>query len=226
MDNASESDSAPSNDADDDTTPRRRSPPAVILAAKAAREAARNSVPDASADVLREVARNAARAAAMGVTRDYAAPAPGPASAASADSEPAAAPDIASVEPSERTSQPTPQEPMVETESPRYAEPTASAHQSAVIEQPDGTNALPSVNLSRLEDITEQILIELRQRNDPGADFSVSKLMAGITMVISLALLVYAYLYKNDPTTLQSLLLLGLMLQSITISLLIMGRQK
>lgn len=50
--------------------------------------------------------------------------------------------------------------------------------------------------------------------------------MAGITMVMSLAVLVCAYLYKDSPPTLQSFLLLGVMLQALTISLLIMGRQR
>ena len=115
---------------------------------------------------------------------------------------------------------------MVEqtTDTPRYAEPSAPVYQQSM---PLGSDErAPSGNLGRLEDIAEQILLELRRRNDAGSDFSVSKLMAGITMVISLALLAYAYLYRDNPTSLQSLLLLGLMLQSITISLLIMGRQK
>ncbi len=202
---------------------RRRSPPAVILAAKAAREAARHSAPDASAEILREVARNAARAAAMGITRDYSAAAPDlPAAAASAT------PEVAAGEVSAQISQPAAQEPMVEPkiESSRYPEPAGPAYQPQGADPSDEVGGGAGGNLNRLEDIAEQILRELRRRNDAGAEFSVSKVMAGITMVISLALLVYAYLYKDNVPTLQSLLLLGLMLQSITISLLLMGRQR
>jgi D-glycero-D-manno-heptose 1,7-bisphosphate phosphatase len=212
MDDTSTPGPAPASGADSEGAVRRRSPPAVILAAKAAREAARNSAPDASAEVLREVARNAAREAAMGITRDFAAAAP----TADPSPEPVVAADEASV-----------QEPLFEstTDSPRSAEPAAPAYQPAP-DQADETGAAPAGNLNRLEELAEQILMELRQRNDGGSDFSVSKLMAGITMVLSVALLVYAYLYKDNPTTLMNLLLLGLMLQAITISLLIMGRQK
>jgi len=223
---------APASGDDSDQAVRRRSPPAVILAAKAAREAARNSAPGASPEVLREVARNAAREAAMGITRDYSTAAPATATAA----EPGPEADVEAGEASEQGVQGEPQEPMVEptTETSRYVEPAAPAYQPlrqaqdepADAGRSDEMRAAPAGNLRRLENITEQILIELRRSNDAGADFSVSKLMAGITMVISLALLVYAYLYKDYPTTLQSLLLLGLMLQSITISLLLMGRQK
>ncbi len=214
-------------DADADAPARRRSPPAVILAAKAAREAARHSVPDASAQTLREVARNAAREAALGTTRHSSPSVPESAPAASVP-ESAAALDPAPVEANEPPSQPAPPGPLDEptTDAPTHGEPATPAHRATGAAEPTETGAVPAGDLTRLEDITEQILLELRRRNDAGADFSVSKLMAGITMVISLALLVYAYLYKNDPSTLQSLLLLGLMLQSITISLLIMGRQK
>jgi D-glycero-D-manno-heptose 1,7-bisphosphate phosphatase len=216
MDDTSTPDAASSGGVDSEGAVRRRSPPAVILAAKAAREAARNSAPDASPEVLREVARNAAREAAMGITRDYTGAAPATATSADPSPMPVVATEDAPVH-----------EPLFEATSDprRQTEPDAPAYQP-LADQPREMGAAPGGDLRRLEDTAEQILMELRRRNDAGADFSVSKLMAGITMVISVALLVYAYLYKDYPTTLQSLLLLGLMLQTITISLLIMGRQK
>jgi hypothetical protein len=156
----------------------------------------------------------------MGITRDY--------STAGADSEPPSAPiDPSDEAPAERPQTQPEAEVEPATESPQSADPAVPGRDTAAPDEPDETPATPRVNLRRLENLAEQILLELRQRNGAGVeDFSVSKLMAGITMVISLALLAYAYLYRDNPTTLQSLLLLGLLLQAITISLLIMGRQK
>jgi D-glycero-D-manno-heptose 1,7-bisphosphate phosphatase len=79
----------------------------------------------------------------------------------------------------------------------------------------------------RLERLAEQILEELRtlNRTDHYSDFSVSKLMAGIVQVLSLASLLLCYLNRNSPSF-QSLMLTTIFLQTLTISLLIMGRQR
>jgi hypothetical protein len=82
-------------------------------------------------------------------------------------------------------------------------------------------------DLSKLEDLCQQILEELRRRDEPTVgDFSVSKLLAGIVQVLSLAALFFAYLKssRNDPAF--ETLLLAIALQTLTIALLIMGRQK
>jgi D-glycero-D-manno-heptose 1,7-bisphosphate phosphatase len=79
----------------------------------------------------------------------------------------------------------------------------------------------------RVEDLLEQILIELRRREEQNSlDFSVSKLLAGITQVLALAAMFFAYLNKDNANHLQATLLLAVTLQTLTISLLIMGRQK
>lgn len=80
---------------------------------------------------------------------------------------------------------------------------------------------------SRLENLAEQILQELRKRNQESdySDFSVSKLMAGIVQVLALAVLFISYLNRGDPSF-GMLMLSAIFLQILTISLLIMGRQK
>jgi D-glycero-D-manno-heptose 1,7-bisphosphate phosphatase len=79
-------------------------------------------------------------------------------------------------------------------------------------------------NSTKLERLAEQILHELRRRRDePNTDFSVPRLMAGITQVITLAILFMSYLNRATPNF-QSLLLVALFFQTFTISLLIMGR--
>jgi D-glycero-D-manno-heptose 1,7-bisphosphate phosphatase len=77
----------------------------------------------------------------------------------------------------------------------------------------------------RLEVLTEQILQHLRQRDEHhDTDFSVTKLLAGIVQIISLAVLLLAYIQgKGNP---QNYILVALTLQTFTISLLIMGRQR
>ena len=79
---------------------------------------------------------------------------------------------------------------------------------------------------SKLESIALDILHELRRRHDqPPTDFSVSKLLAGITQVLVLAMLFVAFLNRATPH-LNSILLFALTLQAMTISLLIMQRQR
>ncbi|HVT90984.1 MAG TPA: HAD family hydrolase [Tepidisphaeraceae bacterium] len=80
---------------------------------------------------------------------------------------------------------------------------------------------------NRLEQLAEQILLELRKRNRDSdfSDFSVSKLMAGIVQVLALALLFVAYLNRGEPNFV-SLMLSTIFLQTFTIALLIMGKQK
>ncbi|MGH7213533.1 MAG: D-glycero-alpha-D-manno-heptose-1,7-bisphosphate 7-phosphatase [Tepidisphaeraceae bacterium] len=79
---------------------------------------------------------------------------------------------------------------------------------------------------SRLESLAEQILAELRrQREVSHVDFSLSKLMAGITQVVAVAVLFLAYL-NRDSTGVVATLLVAVFVQTLTVALLIMGRQK
>ncbi|MGB7160614.1 MAG: hypothetical protein WBD40_21290, partial [Tepidisphaeraceae bacterium] len=80
---------------------------------------------------------------------------------------------------------------------------------------------------ARLITVGEQILDELRRRNEqPVQDFSVSKMLAGIAQVMTLALLFLAYLNRAEPMTLLNTLILALTVQTMTIALLIMSRQR
>jgi D-glycero-D-manno-heptose 1,7-bisphosphate phosphatase len=87
--------------------------------------------------------------------------------------------------------------------------------------------AAPNATSSeRMESLLEQIALELRRQHEHHeGDFSVSKLLAGIVQVIALAILFLAYLKRGD-NSLQTYLMLALILQTLTISLLIMSRQK
>ena len=85
--------------------------------------------------------------------------------------------------------------------------------------------SLPTASVERLEDLAQQILLELRRENEqPHADFSVSKLMAGIVQVIALAALFMAY-FRGESGQVVTLLT-AVTLQCFTIALLIMGRQR
>jgi D-glycero-D-manno-heptose 1,7-bisphosphate phosphatase len=82
------------------------------------------------------------------------------------------------------------------------------------------------VTSAKLEMIGTEILRELRRQHvDEHDDFSVSKLLAGIVQVVVLAVLFMAYLYRYE-TNLVAMMLLALTLQTMTIALLIMGKQK
>ncbi len=84
------------------------------------------------------------------------------------------------------------------------------------------------IDLSRLELVSQQILVELKKLNEARHDdFSISKLIAGIVQVLAVAALILAYfLYRTDMPTLISWLLAAIFLQIFTVSLLIMSRQK
>jgi D-glycero-D-manno-heptose 1,7-bisphosphate phosphatase len=81
---------------------------------------------------------------------------------------------------------------------------------------------------SKSEILLGQILDELRRRHEhPEHDFSVSKLVAGIVQVLALAAMFYAYVERNSQTGAAGLAILtAIFLQTFTIALLIMGRQK
>jgi hypothetical protein len=77
-----------------------------------------------------------------------------------------------------------------------------------------------------MEAIAEQILVELRRRNEQGVtDFSVSKLLAGVTQILVLATMFLGYV-RGTSQSLQIYLMVALILQTMTIALLIMSRQR
>lgn len=95
--------------------------------------------------------------------------------------------------------------------------PVAGASQAA--DHPRHT-----LTTARLEKLTHQILDEMRRhREQPEADFSVSKLLAGIVQVLALAALFLAYINRSYAT---EILLVAIFLQTFTIALLIMGKQR
>jgi len=82
-----------------------------------------------------------------------------------------------------------------------------------------------SQHLEHLTHTCEQILNELRRSHDhTHTEFSVSKLLAGIVQVLVLAALFFAYINRNGGA--QTAVLVGLTFQTMTIALLIMGRQR
>jgi histidinol-phosphate phosphatase family protein len=87
---------------------------------------------------------------------------------------------------------------------------------------PPATPAAPS--LARTELLLQQILDEFRRHREiPPGDFAVTKLLAGVTQVLALAVLFLAYLYKGEV---EPYLLVAIFLQCFTIALLIMGKQR
>jgi D-glycero-D-manno-heptose 1,7-bisphosphate phosphatase len=81
------------------------------------------------------------------------------------------------------------------------------------------------LDLKPLEHLAEQILREMRMQHEaPQNDFSVPKLLAGIVQMIALATIFFAYLFRESPTA-SLILLTAIFLQTLTISLLVMGRK-
>jgi D-glycero-D-manno-heptose 1,7-bisphosphate phosphatase len=87
----------------------------------------------------------------------------------------------------------------------------------------------PATELGRVEGLLEQIFMELRrQQEQRDQDFSVSKLLAGVVQIIALAVLFLGYLRGRgaDSATLHTYLLVAIAMQTLTIALLIMSRQR
>ena len=126
--------------------------------------------------------------------------------------------------PAPRPAPPAPVEPERPTPPPAVARAPAAA----VVQPtpaPSPAPAVPTESIERLDDVLQQILLELRRENEqPHADFSVSKLMAGIVQVVALAALFMAY-FRGESGQVVTLLT-ALTLQCFTIALLIMGRQR
>jgi D,D-heptose 1,7-bisphosphate phosphatase len=81
-------------------------------------------------------------------------------------------------------------------------------------------SANPTVDLTRLEQLGEQILRTLRAPADkPVQKFSMTRLLAGIMQVITLAVALLAWRADNQNT-----LLVAILMQLFTIALLIMGQ--
>jgi D-glycero-D-manno-heptose 1,7-bisphosphate phosphatase len=139
-------------------------------------------------------------------------------------------PDHAPTPPAEAPSSPQSQ-PLVSRIPAAPPEHTGSA---PVMKAPPSPPASPSpadapeaLSLAHLQQTAEQILQEIRRaREHEPNDFSVSKLLAGIVQILVLGVLFFAYLNRDTAAALQSTLLLALTLQTLTISLLIMGKQR
>src|SRR5205807_9918032 len=97
------------------------------------------------------------------------------------------------------------------------AQKRAAAQQGPTADTPP---AAPAVSTARIEELAEQILQELQRRGEHhDADFSISKLLAGIVQVIAVTTLLLAwFLYRSNP---EPAILSALFLQALTIALLI-----
>ena len=155
---------------------------------------------------------------------DERAPTPSPASSAA---------PLRETEPPRPVSEPEPQ-PVVSAVPPPQAVPPSPASATPVrpVDEAPAPLAPPppaNVDLSRLESLVGQLLDEMRRRHEQThTEFSVSKLFAGIVQVLVFAVLFMGYLawQRNEPVTVLNTLVFALVLQTLTISLLIMTKQK
>jgi histidinol-phosphate phosphatase family protein len=121
----------------------------------------------------------------------------------------------------EATQAPTPEKPAPASAEPARPAPLAVTSKGKSKDQGEAS----PLSTKRVEELLEEVLDELRRREDVRADFSVTKLIAGIAQVIALAVLFMAYLRRDTPA-LEATLLTALVFQTFTIALLIMERQR
>lgn len=82
-----------------------------------------------------------------------------------------------------------------------------------------------SDDLTRLEHLAQQILDHLRRRHEHPPDFSMAKMLAGVTQILAIALAVGSYFYKPAANPFL-LILVAIFMQLLTIALLLMGRDR
>jgi D-glycero-D-manno-heptose 1,7-bisphosphate phosphatase len=99
----------------------------------------------------------------------------------------------------------------------------SSASAAARKDRPEDERPPTPRELERLEHLAQQILDQLHRRHRHPMDFSASKLLAGVTQVLAIAAAAGAYFYRplGDPIL---PLLAAIFLQTLTISLLLIGR--
>jgi hypothetical protein len=102
----------------------------------------------------------------------------------------------------------------------------AAAAANAEMPQPQPSiGSVPMTSTARIEELLEQILQEAQRRPEPhDADFSLSKLLAGIVQILAIAVPLMAYFIYHAPADIA--LQLGIFIEALTIALLIMGRQR
>jgi D,D-heptose 1,7-bisphosphate phosphatase len=83
----------------------------------------------------------------------------------------------------------------------------------------------PNVEMVRIEHLLQRILDQIRRQSEHPADFSLGKMLAGVTQILAIALAVGSYFYKPVGEPLMPILV-AIFLQVLTISLLVMGRDK
>lgn len=106
------------------------------------------------------------------------------------------------------------------------AEPVPQPAPAAPASTPHTAKRIPPELVAHIETLLEQVLVEMRRgREQPQADFSIPKLLAGIVQIMALGMLLVAYLNRDTPVG-SALVLWAIYLQILTITLLIMGRQK
>jgi D-glycero-D-manno-heptose 1,7-bisphosphate phosphatase len=115
----------------------------------------------------------------------------------------------------------------VDVAAPDAVAKTQATSRTATRAAPSISNASSSPQVTRLVHLSEQILGEIKNlREQPPVEFSLSKLFAGIVQIIAIALLPWAYLNRASTDAMLGLLLAAIFLQTLTIALLIMGRQR
>jgi hypothetical protein len=79
--------------------------------------------------------------------------------------------------------------------------------------------------LTKIEHLAQEILDQVRRKNEHEPEFSLGRMLAGITQILAIALAVGSYFYKPAGEPLMPILV-AIFLQALTISLLLMGRDR
>jgi D-glycero-D-manno-heptose 1,7-bisphosphate phosphatase len=98
---------------------------------------------------------------------------------------------------------------------------TESLHQHSV----QANRPTVQSELARVEHLVQQVLDQVRRRNEHVPEFSLGKMLAGVTQILALAVAVASYFYRPAGEPLLPILT-AIFLQALTVSMLLMGRER
>jgi D,D-heptose 1,7-bisphosphate phosphatase len=84
---------------------------------------------------------------------------------------------------------------------------------------------IQSNELARLENLVQQLVDQVRRRNEHVPEFSLGKMLAGVTQILAIAMAVANYFYRPAGEPMMPIVI-AIFLEALTVALLLMGRER
>lgn len=85
--------------------------------------------------------------------------------------------------------------------------------------------AIAGNELARLENLVQQLVDQVRRSNEHVPEFSLGKMLAGVTQILAIAMAVANYFYRPAGEPMMPIVI-AIFLEALTVALLLMGRER